>query len=234
MTWLQTASGRAFDLLDPDWRQVDFAKDVPEALARIARFTGHIDAGPYSVAQHSCHGADAVYRDTGDRAAAGAFLLHDAHEDVLGDKATPIAEAEVQTAEMLSPGAGRIVREMQRLMKRRVDIAIYAAAGLGNDGCPERYRKLVHEYDLRMLATERRDLLGPSPQPWHPSVEHVEPLRLVGRLTVWTWTKAADEFRDRLRRYLPERFGDIAIAPPPKPAPRRDGARATRPALTEA
>jgi len=35
MTWLQTASGRAFDLLQPDWRQVDFEVDIPEALARI-------------------------------------------------------------------------------------------------------------------------------------------------------------------------------------------------------
>lgn len=231
MTWLQTASGRAFDLMNPDWRQVDFVKDLPDALARIARFTGHIDAGPYSVAQHSVIGADAVYRDTRDRTAAGVFLLHDGHEDVLGDKATPIAEAEAQTAEMLSPGAGRVVREMQRLMKRRIDIAIYAAAGLGNDGCPERYRRLVHEYDLRMLATERRHLLGPSPQPWHPSVETVEPLRMVGKLTVWPWTKAADEYRERLRRYLPERFGQPS--PPPKSGPRRDGARLTRQPLPE-
>lgn len=226
MTWLQTASGRAFDLMNPDWRQVDFAVDVPEALARIARFTGHVRAGPYSVAQHCVIGADAVFRETRDRQAAAAFLLHDAHEAYLGDKATPIAEAEAQTAEMLSPGAGRIVREMQRLMKRRIDVAIYAAAGLGNDGCPERYRRLVHEYDLRMLATERRHLLGPSPQPWHPFVEHVEPLRMVGKLTVWPWTKAADEFRERLRRYLPERF---AAAPTtPKSAPRHDGARLIR------
>lgn len=229
MTWLQICSDRpvdrAFELMQPDWRAVDFVVAVPEALARLARYTGHVRSGPYSVAQHCVIGADAVFRKTEDRTAAACFLLHDAHEHVLGDKATPIAEAEVETAESLMKGAGRVVREMQKLMKRRIDIAIYAAAGLGNDGCPERYRRIVHEYDMAMLATERRHLLGEKPQPWHPLVEAIEPLRLTGRITVWPWHKAADEYRDRLRKYLPDRFGPVS--PRPQPRPGRASARRT-------
>jgi hypothetical protein len=223
MTWLPTASGRVFDLLRPDWREVDLVNDAAEHLARIARFSGAVSSGPYSVAQHSVVGADCIFRDTGDRAAAAAFLLHDGHEYVLTDKTSPNAAAEIATAEQLSPGAGQIVRAMQRLMKQRIDVAIYRAAGMGNDGCPEQYRQIVAEYDLRMLATERAHLLGRQVKLWHPAVEEAKPLRLVGGLTVWPWPMAADEFRDRLRRYLPERFG--APSPRPKPAPRKTARR---------
>jgi hypothetical protein len=224
MTWLQICSNGpidgSFNLIHPDARSVDFDVAVPEGLARTSRYTGHVRAGSYSVAQHSVLGADAIYRKTGDRTAAAAFLLHDAHEHVLGDKATPIAEAEVETAESLVPGAGRIVREMQKLMKRRIDLAIYAAAGLGNDGCPERYRRIVHEYDIGMLATERRHLLGRPPMPWHPSVEAAQPVRLIGKLRVWPWPEAADEFRARLKAYLPDLSAFAPFRPQPKPGPR--------------
>lgn len=223
MTWLLTSTGRVFDLVAPDWQQVDLLNDVAEQLAQIARFSGAVRAGPYSVAQHSAVGADCVFRDTCDREAAGAFLLHDAHEYVLTDKTSPNAEAEVVTAEQIMPGAGVVVRAMQKRMKQRIDVAIYRAAGMGEDGCPERYRGLVAEYDLRMLATERAHLLGSQTRLWHPSVEAAKPLRLVGGLSVWPWPKAADEYRERLRRYLPERFG---ITPArPRSGPRPAGAR---------
>ena len=228
MTWLPTESGRIIDLIAPDWREVDFAVDVPNALARLARFTGHIGSGPYSVAQHSVIGADAVYRDTGDREAAGAFVLHDAHEYVLSDKTTPVAHAEAETAESLAPGMGRVVLATNRLMKHRVDLAIYRAAGMGENGCPEQYRRLIGEYDIRLLATERNHLIGRTTRLWNPAVEAAEPLRIAGKLTVWPWPKAADEYRERLRRYLPERFG---AGPSPSPRPSRTGARRI---LTEA
>jgi hypothetical protein len=168
------------------------------------------------VAQHNVVGADAIYRDTGDAEAAGVFLLHDGHEYVLGDKATPIAQAEAATAEAIFPGAGRIVEAMQRQLKHRIDVAIYRAAGLGEKGCPDRYALIVHSYDIRMLKTERAQLLGPSPMPWHASIEQAVPIRLTGKITVWPWPKAADEFRDRLDKYLP---GRLTAAPPQRPAP---------------
>lgn len=210
MTWLQTTSGRAFDLLNPDWRQVDFAVDVPDALARLARFTGHVPGGPYSVAQHCVIGADAVFQATRDREAAAAFLLHDAHEAYLGDIATPIVAA---LNEIFGPS---MVREGEvgyaiRTLKEGLDLAIYKAAGI--ERARTAHHAIVKVYDIRMLATERAHLLVRSPQPWSPAVEAAAPLRLVGKISVWPWVKAAEEYRERLRRYLPETFG-------PQPAPR--------------
>lgn len=226
MTWLQTGSDRAFDLLKPDPAQVDFDIDVAEALARIARFTGHVRSGPYSVAQHSAVGADVVFRDTGSREAAAAFLLHDGRECALGDKSSPVKWAEIAIVrEMFGETAASQIRLALVELGKRADRAIYAAAGMGPDGCPERWRALVHEYDIRMLATERR-LLGRSPAPWVPEIENAKPLRLPYPLIVWPWPKAADEFRERLRRYLPERFGPARTSP--KPGPRREGARRSR------
>lgn len=224
MTWLQTGSNRAFDLLRPDPAQVDFEVDIPEALARLARYTGHVRPGPYSVAQHCVIGADIVFRDTCDREAAAAFLLHDAHEAYLGDIATPIALAlglMVAEAGAFAEIGPSVFRSALRNLKARLDAAIYGAAGIGAGQVA--YADLISDYDLRMLATERVHLLGKSPQPWNAPVEAARPLRLVGGLGVWPWPKAADEYRERLRRYLPERFG---ITPArPRSGPRRDGAR---------
>lgn len=216
MTWLQTASGRAFDLLQPDWRQVDFEVDIPEALARLARFTGHVRSGPYSVAQHCVIGADAVFQATRDKEAAAAFLLHDAHEAYLGDIATPIVAALLRRIDFFNtPGIGAMTAgKAVKSLKATLDKAIYKAAGMGEVGCPVAHLPLVHSFDLRMLATERAHLLVRSPQAWAPQVEAAQPLRLVGRITVWPWVRAAWEYRERLRRYLPETFA-------PQPAPSR-------------
>jgi hypothetical protein len=217
MTWLPTTTGRVFDIVRPDWRAIDLMNDVAEQLAQIARFSGAVRAGPYSVGQHSIIGADYIWRETKDERAAAAFLLHDAHEYVLTDKTSPNAEAEVFTAELIQPGSGRVVREMQRLMKLSIDIAIYQAAGMGGEGCPGEYRDLVKAIDLRLLATEKAHLLGPQTKLWHPAVEAAEPLRLTGKITPWPWHKAADEYRVRLRKYLPDRFGPVSPRPQPKP-----------------
>lgn len=217
MTWLQTASGRAFDLLNPDWRDVDF-DEMAGALARLARFTGHVASGPYSVAQHCVIGADAILAETGDAEAAAAFLLHDAHEAYLGDIATPIAQALAQEAAIQADEdhAAVIVRRAISGLKHSVDMAIFRAAGLGDTGMPERHALRTHAYDLRMLKTERQHLLGPAPMRWHESIEQAEPIRLTGKLTVWTWPKAAEAFRDRLERWCPGRH---IAGPPRRPAP---------------
>lgn len=225
MTWLQTASGRAFDLLHPDWRAVDFDVDIAEALGRIARFTGHVRSGPYSVAQHCVIGADAVFRDTKSRSAAAAFLLHDAHEAYLGDIATPIVQALIERVRFLEGHIlGDVVSKSLKSLKATIDREIYRAAFMGLDGCPAEFRDLVKIYDVRMLVTECAHLLGPAPKPWGAPYDTAEPLRIVGKITPWQWHHAADEFRDRLRKYLPERFG-VVSPPKPKPGPARTARR---------
>lgn len=204
--WLQTGTGRAFDLLQPSAAMVDFDIDIAEALARIPRFTGHVRSGSYSVAQHSVMGADALWRETGRSELAAAFLLHDAHETYLGDIATPVARAIVETFRRNSAtggfGADALDRSL-RLMKHVIDEAVHEAAGLPMPRGD--VAEAVKVMDLRMLATERRHLLGPSPHKWHPSIEAAKPIRLVGKFRVWPWPEAADEFRARLATYLPAR-----------------------------
>lgn len=217
--WIQTGAGIAFDLFAPKREMVNFEIDIAEALARLPRFTGHIRSGGYSVAQHSVLGADALLRETGREEMAAAFLLHDAHEAYVGDMATPVAWAlagyigacaasHTVLRERLEPKAvydiGKdIATAGMKALKGSLDEAIHTAAGIAWP-LPADVAAAVKEMDLRMLATERRHLLGPSPAPWHASVENARPVRLPGKLTVWPWPDAADAFRERLRRFIPQ------------------------------
>lgn len=203
--WLQTASGRAFDLVEPMPGMVDFEIDIPEALARIPRFTGHVRGGAYSVAQHSVIGANALQQETGRRDLAAAFLLHDAHEAYIGDIATPIGLALADLAGHASPMAiktNTIVRRAIHLMKAQIDQAIYDAAGIEWPP-PNDVTRAVKEMDLRMLATERRQLLGPAPARWDEAVEAAKPIRMIGKLRIWPWPEAADAYRGALRNLVP-------------------------------
>ena len=208
MTWMQTASGRAFDLAAPRAEDVNFEIDVAEALAREPRFGGHVRSGAYSVAQHCVLGADAILATTGSLELARAFLLHDAHEAYCKDIPSPLAAAfagrvgALVNAHFAEAWAERVFPRALREMKAEIDGAIHAAAGATWPLAPE-IAEQVKAWDLGMLATERRQLLGPSPKPWHPSVEDVKPARLRGRITVWPWPRAADEWRMRLYQLFP-------------------------------
>lgn len=216
--WIQTGSGIAFDLVAPTRAMVNFDVDIAEALARLPRFTGHIRSGCYSVAQHSVMGADALYRETGREDIAAAFLLHDAHEAYVGDMATPVAHALTVYAGACGAvhsgfkdigaqtgreGAAKCAANGMALMKEVIDRAIHEAAGIAWP-LPDDIRKIVKDMNLRMLTTERRHLLGPSPAPWHASVEAAKPIRLVGKMSVWPWPDATDAFRERLTRFIPQ------------------------------
>lgn len=207
--WIQTSAGIAFDLLDPRPEMVDFEVDIAEGLSRIARFNGHVRSGPYSVAQHSVMGADFLLRETGDETLAAFFLLHDAHEAYIGDIATPVKLALIAAPGMSfsnpegidATDARMAVRAAFSRLKTSIDFAILGAAGLLTPLPTE--REQIKQMDLRMMMTERRHLLGPSPFPWGEEYEAIRPLRITGKFTVWPWPKAADEFRARCRRWLP-------------------------------
>ncbi len=216
--WIQTGSGIAFDLVAPTRAMVNFDVDIAEALARLPRFIGHTRSGCYSVAQHCVMGADALHRKTGRDDIAAAFLLHDAHEAYIGDMATPVARALSVYAGACGAvhaifkdlgsatardGASKCTANGLTLMKASIDRAIHAAAGIAWP-LPNDVRNAVEEMDLRMLTTERRHLLGPSPAPWQASVEAAQPIRLVGKMSNWPWPDAADAFRERLTRFIPQ------------------------------
>ncbi|MFG1226067.1 hypothetical protein [Xanthobacter wiegelii] len=213
--WMQTGTGRAFDLMAPTADMVDLEHDVAEALAREPRFGGHVRSGPYSVAQHCVLGADVIIAETGSIETARAFLLHDAKEAFIKDQMTPLKQAFAahvglafaQQANAEGDGLAQrtgvfIFNSALAEMEFKIDAAIHAAAGHPWPLPPDIAAR-VHLWDLAMLAAERRDLLCKPPKPWHASVERVPPPRRLGRITVWPWPKAADEWRARLHTLFP-------------------------------
>lgn len=200
--WVLTSSGRAFDLLDPRPEMVDFTVDIPESLARIARFNGHVRSGPYSVAQHCVIGARALFSKTGSRALAACFLLHDAHEAYIGDLATPVSFA-------LARLSGGEARASWMELRARIDRAIAAAAfpdAHFNEGEADAafYHASVKAMDISMLRMERDQLMPRSPWPWVNAVETAEPLAMKGKLVIWPWPRAADEWRQAFKDFIPD------------------------------
>lgn len=164
MAWLQTASGKAFDLTHPDPLLVDFQNDVAPALAKLARFTGHTlgDVG-YSVAQHCVLGAESLFDATSSHRLAMLFLLHDAHEAYCGDIPTPVAAT---LAEMV-PETKRAIA----YLKHSIDLAIFEAADVAMP--TEDEQTVIKRHDTAMMNAERRVLKLPAPRSWGAAIDAV-------------------------------------------------------------
>ncbi|ESY72325.1 hypothetical protein X740_33290 [Mesorhizobium sp. LNHC221B00] len=128
--------------------------------------------------------------------------MHDAHEFVFGDMTTPVAKWLSTIANELFGGAANsMVETLIATAKARLDMVIWRAAGMPP---PARtYRAVIADFDLRMLATEQRQLLMPAPKSWGKSIDAAKPIQMRGRLTAWPVARAADEYRDRLARLCP-------------------------------
>ncbi|TIN84328.1 hypothetical protein [Mesorhizobium sp.] len=200
--WKQTYSGRAFPMTGFTALDIDLYRDVAEGLARVCRFGGHVPGNPYSVAQHCVIGADAALEETRDANIAAYFLLSDANKFVLGDLVTPVVDWLDRIAlEMHGPEAINLVPTILATAKERLNAAIWRAAGLPPPN--NRQWRLVADFDVRLLATEQRQLLMPAPKSWGEAVDQAKPLRLRGRLTAWPVAKAAEEYRARLDKLCP-------------------------------
>lgn len=177
MTWVLTRTGRVVSLLHPAAHDIDFVRDVAPSLALIRRFNGH--AGPegrgYSVAQHCCLGARAIYAETRSPRAALAFLLRDAHKAYLGDITSPVIVALDRAAVRLASGREGVMTDAKRILADRLDRAIHEAADLAFP-LPEPIAHAVSEMDIRLVRRERDDLLPPTPLPWGPRIEAARPL----------------------------------------------------------
>lgn len=126
-----TASGRFFEFRDPAPQSIHLA-DIARSLSRICRFTGHTTKF-YSVAQHSVLVSECLPRHLQLQG-----LLHDAAEAYLGDVSSPLKQ---------------LLPEYKTL-ERRVEAAIADKFGL-----PLKLDPMVKYIDLRLLVTERRDLM---------------------------------------------------------------------------
>lgn len=226
--WKQTASRKAFRLIDPSPVDIDFDGDLAGELSRLARFTGDIPGGAYSVAQHEVVGADILMKETGDRRIAAAFVLHDAHEGPIGDIATPAQDAigwylhEVLAEHGLtsrtrfghhSVDGRRLFKLALKRLKSQLDVAIYQAAGL-EWPLPAEVAAIVREMDLRMLAAEVDAFMGGEVAPWGVLIDIrkncvIPDLRPIG---IWPAEVAERRFQEALRRYLPERFPHPAFS----------------------
>jgi hypothetical protein len=199
--WIQTASGQAYDLLAPDPSTIVLG-DVATALSNLIRFTGH--AGPYTVAQHSVVGARVLRHEGHADGVQRAFLLHDAHEAVTGDVASPVKRAlrSLFRATLSEESDGFYTCEEDRENTYPQDPwtrfeEFHRLAFARRFGTPRELPKAVLEMDLRMLVTEARDLLLPPPKPWGIPAEPIEGLRIA---RCWSPREARAEFLDECVR----------------------------------
>lgn len=154
--FVQLHSGRCVDLLAPDLAEVTLT-DLATGLARIPRFLGATRGDhAYSVAQHSVLVAQLLQH--APLPLRRAALLHDAHEAILGDIATPVKRA--------------LGRQLVAELERRIALPLYArfrlAPALLDDA-------RVKHADRTALAMERRDLMARSAWDWPEDLP--EPLR---------------------------------------------------------
>jgi hypothetical protein len=140
MPWIQTYTGKSFNIYYPTADMVCI-EDIAHALSLQCRFTGHcLDF--YSVAQHSVLAS--YQAPTPDVLTA---LLHDCAEAYLGDVASPLKRG----------GAWAGYRHLED------NLLSFLASILG---FTYPFSPAVHTVDMRMLATERRDVMRWVPQSW--------------------------------------------------------------------
>jgi len=168
MTWIQTYSGVAFDLEHPRPEMV-VLEDIAVALSRIPRFNGHTQGGSYSVAQHSIGVSHLVPPEH-----AKWGLMHDAAEAYAGDMTSPVKW-------MIGQPYRDLESRILCAVAERFDLPFH---GSTVDDSQHIYPGAVEHADLVMLATEKRDLMGPEPQPWvdlpEPRERNIEPLSANG------------------------------------------------------
>jgi hypothetical protein len=173
MTWILTRFGRRFDISCPTVDMID-PRDIAHALAHICRFGGHTREH-YSVAQHSVIASQIVPEH-----AARHALLHDATEAYIGDMVRPLK----QTMPNYQWAEAKLWR------------VICARFGLDPEMPAE-----VHQADMVMLATEKRDLMPEHPDPWE-CLAGVEPLSAT--IKPWGHATAFVKFANRFQALFPE------------------------------
>ena len=147
MSYISTYLGNRFFPLEPKIDQIHI-EDIAHGLAYICRFNGQTSEF-YSVAQHSLIVCDLVVEEF-----KFAALLHDAAEAYLGDMVKPLKR--------LLPAFADIEHRVSEIIAEAFNIppSDYAA---------------IKQADLIALATEKRDLMPNSTEPWL-DLAGIEPL----------------------------------------------------------
>lgn len=175
--WIQTRSNKALFPRDLKPEQVGPIEEIAHSLAHEFRFTRQTVI-PYSVAEHCVRGSRLL-----PAAFAGAFLLHEFSEVYLPDVPAPL-----KPFVMVSLEDGQPLISWSELERRHTQVMLKA---LGLSSLESLiYSPEVRQMDLAMLATEKRDLVGPEPMPWGLDVEPSTPTRIIP----WAPSVAADAF----------------------------------------
>ncbi len=144
--YVSTFLGNRFYFCDPRIDDVHI-EDIAHGLAFQCRFNGQTRAF-YSVAQHSLLVASLVPSRL--RLAA---LLHDAAEAYLGDMVKPLKQC--------FPAFSAMEAKVMAIIGKRFGVDTFTAAA-------------IKRADLIALATEKRDLMPNSTEPW-PSLRGLQP-----------------------------------------------------------
>lgn len=160
MTWLQTYSGKAYVIADPDPDQICL-EDIARALSNQCRFAGH-SRYFYSVAEHSVHVCNRVreileigsainHSDLGDedRLIVAAALLHDASEAYLLDIPRPL-----KIEDGMSFYRGMHAKTMTLILEKY--------------GLPTEKLDIIKQADNELLSTEKKQIMAPAPRDWGP------------------------------------------------------------------
>jgi len=164
---ISIVGGDFFDLLNPAGNDYDI-EVIAHALSRINRFTGHIEAEFYSVAEHSVLVSEAVPEKY-----ALVGLLHDASEAFVGDVASPLKK-------LLGKAYSDIEDSIQLEISKRF-------------GLPYPYPEEVHEADKRVYWAERRTVAPGKDTLWHQELRSSRKVTPVG----WPPYEAKLRFLDR-------------------------------------
>ena len=172
--WLQTYTGKAFVPLAPDADLIDI-RDIAIALSREARYNGHTRTSePYSVAQHCVLISRVLPKPlklTG--------LLHDAAEAYCKDLTWSVKAA--------LPEYKAIEIPIEKVIADRFEL-------------PFPYPPEIKEADNRMLATEKRDLMGLEPKPWRDGIPQPYNMRIIA----WAHREARFQFLETWNRLVNE------------------------------
>lgn len=159
MTWVQTVSGVAFDLLAPRVEDVRVG-DIAHSLARLARYSGHTQGDlPWTVGAHSLLCADIVRVWGGDVRLQREALLHDAGEAYYGDLTSPVKRAFIERVAFAREDI--VAQNVVGLLTGPIDRVVREALGL-----EVTEPALVKRADLVALAIERKLLMAPCERDW--------------------------------------------------------------------
>lgn len=143
--FIETVSGRRFEPLNPDPLDIDIG-DIAHALSHQCRYSGHTKVH-YSVAEHSVRVSELLEAWGADRTVQLWGLLHDASEAYLVDIPLPLKSTTVFAG----------YRDAEKVLMAAVCQQFSLPVDEPHD---------VREADMKLLATEVRDLMPARPEHW--------------------------------------------------------------------